>query len=108
MGNALGGHEAAVGDMPGEARLLGPEECLPNRRVDAVGPDHHVRHRARAVGEHDLGALTVVRHPDTSPADLDPVRRHRLGQDSSEVAPVGVEVGRSVGGVDAVAERGLR
>ena len=91
--------------MAGEPWLLRAVQGLADHGVDAVGADDDVGGHGAAVGEPDLDTRAVVADPAAPAAGLDPVAAHRVGEHRHQVAAVRVQVGRTVGGGNARAER---
>ena len=60
MAQALGRHEAAIGDTASEDRRLWSEECRAHRGMDAVGADQHVGCNPSAMGKSRLDMAPLV------------------------------------------------
>src|SRR5262249_52451392 len=61
LGQPLGRHESAPGDISRVARQFLPEELPAHRRVDAVGADQHVARGLHAIGQRDGDTVRGLR-----------------------------------------------
>jgi hypothetical protein len=105
MPEPLDRHATAMGGTSREPRRLRAEERGAHRRVDAVGPDHHVGEDGFALGGPELHRAGVLPHGHEAAAQAGHVGGQRAREEAEEIRSVEVVVRRAEARLDRVAER---
>ena len=96
IGDALHGHQPAIGDTAGKAQRLLTEQGRAHRRVDAVSADQHIGSDARPILEPRRDAVASIGEANEAVAEMDGLGREARGDGRQQIGAVDRDVRRAV------------